>query len=123
MSDGVQSLWCADPDAAADWYGAVLGCPVERPRERVARIRFEPIDLAFLPLELAPAAPAPDAVWAWFTVDDLEGARGLFLEAGAQPEGPLLELGAMSMQKLRDPFGGLIALLGPPADGLDALLE
>lgn len=121
MSDGVQSLWCVDPDAAADWYGAVLGCPVERPRERVARIRFEPIDLAFLPLELAPEPPGPEAVWAWFTVDDLEGARALFVEAGARPEGALLELGAMSMQKLRDPFGGLIALLGPPSDDLEGL--
>ena len=102
MQDAVQSLWCEDPDAAADWYAAVLGCPVERPRARVARIRFEPIDLAFLPVEQRPAPPAADAVWVWFTVDDLAGAGQMFVEAGAAADGPPLELGAMVMQKLRD---------------------
>ncbi len=120
MQDGFQSLWCADPDAAAEWYAGVLGCPIERPRPRVARIRFDPIDLAFLPAEQNPSPPDDGAVWAWFTVDDLVGARGLFVQAGATADGPLLELGAMSMQKLRDPFGGLIALIGPPPAGPEA---
>lgn len=116
MHDQLCTFWSADAHRHAQWYEGVLGLPAEYYDNGAARIDLQPLELAFLPLDQAPEAPSPHAVVAWFTVDDLDGALERFLGEGGQIDSPPLELGAMTLVRVRDPFGALVAVVGPPAD-------
>jgi predicted enzyme related to lactoylglutathione lyase len=99
----------ADPVAAARFWRAALGAPVD-PEPQL--VRSGDLELFF---HLADDERNPQGgTVVYLDVDDFEGARDELLSAGCEAHrGPLTLPGGRRICQLRDPFGTVWGLDGP----------
>jgi len=110
-----------DPEAMAAWYGQHLGLRVLRKVGGEAAIHFiiDEADHVVLELYRHPASPRtdyaslhPQQLHIAFAVDDLEGEKQRFLDAGATLDGDIHALPTGDLLLfLRDPWGLTLQLV------------
>lgn len=94
-------LRAIDPDAAEQFYTAVLGRPFQA-------------ELSVLP-ELARRRGAPPHWLGQLAAVELEPMLSQFLEQGAELLGPRRSVGGATIVGVRDPFGAVVALTDRPS--------
>ena len=104
-------LFVADIDAAAAWYAALLGVPVQHENPRYAYVRAPGgVHIGFHPADAKNPGGVPGTTPYW-EVADFDAALAALLERGATlHRGPgVTDLGAR-VALLIDPFGNTLGL-------------
>jgi uncharacterized glyoxalase superfamily protein PhnB len=111
-------IFAEDPRAAATWYAAALGggelTVLPGPAGEFVLFMLGELEVGFHPADPQKNPPGGSPVVYW-AVSSLSQARCALLAAGASPHrGPLVVDSGRSICQLRDPFGGIFGLDGPP---------
>lgn len=112
-------IFARDFDGAVAWYDDLLGTPAERPMPQLALWRLGPVRLT-LHKEDEFNKQADDAAGTvpYFDVADADAAAALCTaRGGVVHRGPKTVFSGERLVQILDPFGNLIGLRQPGADG------
>lgn len=98
----------------AAWYGRVFGAGEPVADGAFVYLMVGDVELGFHPADEKQNPPGASTVVYW-SVDGVGAARAALLDAGAAPHrGPLRVTDDRTICQLRDPFGNVFGLDGPP---------
>lgn len=104
-------LFTHDIEAAAAWYAALLGVPVEHENPQFAFVRAPGCLIGFHPVDEKSPGVGVHGTTPYWEVDDLEAAVAALLERGARlHRGPGVTAFGARVAMLVDPFGNTFGL-------------